>query len=65
MIRRKRSEISQESLLIVKGQKKSNKAQTVADLRDLRSIEVPGCIPLVSIGYETTAVIPILACTKP
>ena len=46
---KRKSNFFQESLLIVKGQKNSNKAQTVADLSDLRSIELkisfPGVFP--------------------
>ena len=37
---KRKSNIFQESLLIIKGQKNCNKAQTVADLSELRSIKV-------------------------
>ena len=49
--------IFQESLLIVKGQRNRNKARKIADLSDLKvdrdQDKFPGCISLVSIGYET------------
>ena len=59
---KRKSNIFQESLLIVKGQKKSNKAQTVADRGQDK---FPGCISLISIGYETMAVTRARACAKP
>ena len=61
-----KSNIFQESQLIVKGQNNSNEAQAVADLSGLRSIEVRLNFPDVFLGfYETATVIRARACAKP
>ena len=52
---KRKSNIFQESLLIVKGQKVADRGQD----------KFPGCISLISIGYETMAVTRARACAKP
>ena len=59
--------IFQESLLIVKRQKRKQRTNSCWTERlkvDRGQDKIPGCISLVSIGYETMTVIRARACAK-